>query len=68
MRTEQETLIVNQKQKFDMTDQLYKWLEERWKKDNHTKYHHLFSEWIANITEAQILGYSLQEQKRNIYN
>ena len=51
-----------------MTDELYVWLEERFKKDNHTKYHYLFDTWITNITQAQILGFSLQEQKRNIYN
>jgi hypothetical protein len=50
-----------------MSDELYVWLEERWKKDNHTKYHHLFNAWISNITQAQILGFSSQEQKRNIY-
>ena len=50
-----------------MTDQLYRWLEERWKSDNHPKYHHLFTVWVANITDSQVKGFLLQEQKRNIY-
>jgi hypothetical protein len=50
-----------------MTTQLYKWLEFRWKKDNHNKYHHYFKEWIANLTESQIAGFAKQEKRRNVY-
>jgi hypothetical protein len=50
-----------------MTPELFKWLEERWKRDNHPKYQHLFSIWILRLTPEQIAGFSQQEQKRNIY-
>jgi hypothetical protein len=51
-----------------MTKELYEWLKFRWSRDNHNKYQHLFSEWIENITPAQIEGFSKQEKRRNIYN
>jgi hypothetical protein len=50
-----------------MKNSLYKWLEERWKTDNHPKYHHLFHDWIKNITPDQVEGFNKQEEKRNIY-
>ena len=50
-----------------MTKELYEWLRERWYIDNHAKYRHLFEEWIKNITESQIEGFSKQEKRRNVY-
>jgi len=50
-----------------MSPELYEWLKERWIKDNHNKYHSYFEEWIQNITQSQIEGFSKQEEKRNIY-
>ena len=50
-----------------MTDELYRWLEERWKYDNHPKYHRYFYEWVDNITQSQIEGFSKQERRRNVY-
>ena len=40
-----------------MTDKLYNWLEYEWRKSNHTKYQHLFKEWIENLTFSQIKGF-----------
>lgn len=51
----------------DMTDHLYKWLHETWVRHNHTKYRKYFEEWIKNLTEDQISGFSKMEQTRNIY-
>ena len=50
-----------------MTRELYEWLKDRWRKDNHTKYLHYFDEWVENITESQIEGYVKQEGNRNVY-
>jgi hypothetical protein len=50
-----------------MTKELYEWLHYRWKKDNHTKYQHLFYEWVENMTESQIEGFGKQERRRNVY-
>lgn len=50
-----------------MTDRLYKWLETRWKYDNHKKYQKYFEEWISNITDSQIRGFSKMMKKDNIY-
>ena len=44
----------------ELSKELYNWLESRWRYDNHNKYQHLFSEWIMNITEGQIIGYNKQ--------
>lgn len=43
-----------------MDKELTDWLEKRWRYDNHTKYRHLFSEWIENITEGQVIGFYKQ--------
>jgi hypothetical protein len=50
-----------------MSKELYDWLRFRWYKDNHPKYQHLFFEWVDNVTDDQILGFSKQERRRNIY-
>lgn len=43
-----------------MDKELMDWLEKRWRYDNHAKYRHLFSEWIENITEGQVIGFRKQ--------
>ena len=43
-----------------MTKELYNWLELRFRQDNHPKYTRYFEEWISNITDDQILGFSKQ--------
>ena len=50
-----------------MSDELYIWLKERWKMDNHAKYQHYFELWVKNITPSQIEGFSKQERRRNVY-
>lgn len=46
--------------KREYNPQLYDWLQFHWKRDNHNKYQKYFVEWIANITENQILGFTKQ--------
>jgi hypothetical protein len=43
-----------------MTKELYNWLKNRFKFDNHPKYLKYFKEWIDNITESQIEGFNKQ--------
>lgn len=43
-----------------MNKELYNWLEMRFRKDNHKKYHKYFDLWISNITESQVIGFSKQ--------
>lgn len=43
-----------------MNKELYNWLEMRFRKDNHCKYHKYFDLWISNITESQVIGFSKQ--------
>lgn len=43
-----------------MSDELYRWLEETFKRDNHKKYHKYFDEWFSNITESQIFYFNKQ--------
>lgn len=50
-----------------MTPQLYKWLHEIWVRHNHTKYRIYFEEWVGNLTEGQIQGFSKMEERRNVY-
>jgi hypothetical protein len=50
-----------------MTKELVEWLEFRWRKDNHKKYHRYFNEWLKNITQSQIEGFAKQEKRRNVY-
>jgi hypothetical protein len=50
-----------------MTDELYIWLQQRWKYDNHSKYQQYFEQWIENITMSQIEGFSKQEKNKNVY-
>ena len=40
-----------------MTDKLYNWLQQHFIRDNHSKYKHLFTIWIKNITPNQIAGF-----------
>jgi len=39
---------------------LYNWLEYQWRMSNHSKYQHLFKEWVKNITQNQIEGFEKQ--------
>ena len=39
---------------------LYNWLQYHFYRDNHPKYKHLFNEWIENITQGQVDGFSKQ--------
>lgn len=43
-----------------MTPELVIWLENRWRTDNHTKYRHLFGEWLSNLTVPQMNGFEKQ--------
>ena len=51
-----------------MTDELYGWLRREFYYSNHSKYRHLFEEWIKNITSDQIEGFSRQmyRKKHNV--
>lgn len=51
-----------------MNDKLYEWLRKEFYKSNHPKYRYLFEEWIKNITQSQIDGFSKQmyNQDNNI--
>lgn len=40
--------------------ELFNWLQQRFYRDNHAKYKHYFDEWVKNITETQINGFSKQ--------
>lgn len=40
-----------------MTDKLYQYLKEHWKRNNHKKYQKYFEQWVNNLTEAQIIGF-----------
>lgn len=50
-----------------MTPQLYNWLYEIWVRHNHVKYRKYFDEWVENLTDSQIYGFSKMEENRNIY-
>ena len=41
-----------------MSEQLNTYLEMRFYKENHSKYHKYFKEWVSNITETQILYFT----------
>lgn len=43
-----------------MNTKLYEWLRNEFYKSNHSKYRHLFEEWVSNITQSQIEGFSKQ--------
>ena len=51
----------------NMTPQLYNWLHEIWVRHNHVKYRKYFDEWVENLTDSQIYGFSKMEENRNIY-
>jgi hypothetical protein len=60
-------MIIGMKIKTKMTPELYEWLHEIWVRHNHAKYRKYFEEWIENLTEGQIKGFSKMEQRRNVY-
>lgn len=43
-----------------MSNELYEWLFQHWRRDNHAKYLRYFEEWISNITESQIRYFNKQ--------
>lgn len=43
-----------------MTSKLKEWLRREFYQSNCNKYKHLFEQWVANITQAQIDGFSKQ--------
>lgn len=51
-----------------ITPKLYEWLRREFYLSNHSKYKHLFEEWISNITQSQIDGFSKQmyNQENNV--
>ena len=49
-----------------MKDELYKYLEKRWKYNNHNKYKKYFKVWVENITESQIHYFTIEMNKPNI--
>lgn len=51
-----------------MTDELYEWLRREFYFSNHSKYRHLFEEWVKNITPSQIEGFGRQmyRKKNNV--
>ena len=51
-----------------MNTKLYEWLRKEFYYSNHNKYKHLFEQWVANITQAQIDGFNKQmhNQENNV--
>ena len=45
---------------FTMTEQLYTYLQLRFCKENHVKYHKYFEEWVQNITNNQIHYFNIE--------
>lgn len=43
-----------------MNQKLYDWLRIEFYRSNHAKYKHLFDEWVSNLTQSQINGFSKQ--------
>lgn len=43
-----------------MNQKLYDWLRIEFYRGNHAKYKHLFDEWVSNLTQSQIDGFSKQ--------
>ena len=43
-----------------MTEQLYTYLQLRFYKENHVKYHKYFEEWVQNITNNQIHYFNIE--------
>jgi hypothetical protein len=43
-----------------MSKELYEWLKNRFKFDNHPKYLKYFKEWIDNLSVSQIDGFDKQ--------
>lgn len=43
-----------------VSKELKDWLQFRWKRDNHSKYQHLFEVWLKNLTQDQIDGFNKQ--------
>jgi hypothetical protein len=46
-----------------MSDNLKHYLQITWIKSNHRKYHHLFDEWVKNITPNQIRYFTKDMEK-----
>ncbi|MFW5847516.1 MAG: hypothetical protein ACOCVF_01170 [bacterium] len=46
-----------------MDNRLHTYLEIEWRKDNHNKYQHYFSEWVVNLTTTQIFYFTKQMNK-----
>ena len=47
-----------------MSEQLYTYLELRFYKENHIKYHMYFNEWISNVSDNQI--YYFNKEMNNL--
>ena len=44
----------------DISNELYKWLQQEFYRSNHRKYHKYFEEWVDNVTYNQISGFNNQ--------
>lgn len=42
-----------------MNDNLYKYLQAEFKRNNLSKYHKYFDEWVSNLTDNQIYYYNI---------
>lgn len=51
-----------------MSEELYKWLQEEFRRSNVPKYRHFFSDWVSNLVQSQIDGFNKQmyHKKNNI--
>lgn len=51
-----------------MNKELYDYLENEWKYNNHNKYQKYFKQWVSNLTEHQIIYFeSHKVGKMSIY-
>ena len=48
-----------------MNNELYQYLDDRWKEMNHKKYYKYFKEWVKNITDTQIYYFKKEMNCKN---
>lgn len=46
-----------------MTKEMHNYLQQRFYRNNHPKYHKYFEEWVQNVTDTQLM-YFAQEKFR----
>lgn len=48
---------------FIMTQEMYIYLQQRFYRNNHAKYRKYFEEWIANVTDTQLMYFEKEKYR-----